>query len=128
MSCIENSEFGLTKPSTVDAGWQSGATSVDFITTSSLYAGVRFRSGQTNRNAMVGLGYNDSSTHFASIEYGVFVQQTGQALVYESGYFRAILGVYTPATHIEVRVSRAGSVQYVIGGVVGYVDHLLVSP
>jgi len=122
---VENTEYGLTKVSGIIDDWNAGAHSIATINAASTFAGVSFRPAQANKNVVIGLGYNDSQMHFSSIEYGILLSQTGGALAFEGGRFAGSIGTYTANSHVEVRVNRAGRVEYVLNGAVARTSGVL---
>src|SRR5207247_6391684 len=100
--------------------WNSGALSVQRLAASGF---VEFTSTETNTTRVLGLGLGDTNQSYTDVDFGIYLDATGSAYVYENGTSRGNFGAY--ASGDRFRVEAAGSVvRYRKNGVVFYTSAL----
>jgi hypothetical protein len=104
------------------AGWNSGAVSVETITSSGY---VEFTTDDNTSYKAAGLSNGDTSQHYNDIDFAVYLMSNGNVRVYESGALRGTFGAYAMGDIFRVEVT-GGTVRYSRNGTVFYTS--LVAP
>lgn len=108
---VNATDNDLTKTGTL--GWNAGASSIEYLEGDGF---VELTAGDNTTARMAGLGNDDTSQHYADIEYAIYLKSTGMVSVYESGVVVAgNVASYLPGDIFRVEVS-GGVVTYSMNG------------
>jgi LruC domain-containing protein len=109
-----------------DGNWSGGAASRAAITC--LMGGARTVVTETLTNRMFGLGRDDTSPHYADIEWAFFLKAGGGLEIWESGVRVRGVGYYHVDDTLRVAASQTGRITYLRNGQVLHRSDRLASP
>eukprot|EP00040_Diaphanoeca_grandis_P025721 m.142926 g.142926 ORF g.142926 m.142926 type:complete len:2982 (-) comp30282_c1_seq1:243-9188(-) len=112
INVAENVNYGLTRIDNLN-GWNSGAvSSSSLIVGDGAVGGVKFSPPRTDKSVVVGLGSLDNELGYQSVEHGLLLTSRADAIVFESGVFKARLGAYNPGDEFHIFLNKDNRVVY----------------
>lgn len=115
-------ESGNTLTKNTANGWNGGAASVNELTNEMFMYTI---AQETNKYRMIGLSSVNSSIHYNTINYAIYMANGGVLQVYENGSNKGSFGNYSTGDSLEIRIEN-NIINYYKNGVSFYTS--LVAP
>ena len=84
-------------------GWDGGAASWNTV---SNYGYLQFTAAEVNKARVIGLSTTNASSHYNTIQYGIYLMNTGSVKIYESNNDRGTFNTYTTNDVFKILVDN----------------------
>jgi hypothetical protein len=103
-----------------DGNWDGGAASWNTVSNNGYF---QFTATETNMGRMAGLSTVNANNNYTSIQYAIYLVNTGALKIYESGTDRGTFSTYTTNDVLRISV-EAGVVKYYQNGNLLYISSI----
>lgn len=101
-----------------NGNWDGGAASWNTVADNGYF---QFTATETTESRMAGLSTTNANTNYTSIQYAIYLVNTGSLQIYESGTSRGTFGTYTSNDVFKIAV-ESGTVKYYQNGNLLYIS------